>query len=1003
MIQEVFDAWENVSGLDFVYEPNDDGVAQGGSNTGVLGTRGDIRIGGGDDSANTFRLAFAQLPVNGGGFGTDGDIVIDTTNSFYANNAGPLGDPTANIGFHNTITHEVGHSLGLTHVIPDMAGIALMEPTISTAFRGPRHDDILGVQTLYGDRFSDNDVQANAVPIGTLSTTSIVIDNVSIDEDLDVDWYSFDAVDGQSFGLSVRPDGEVYDIGPESGTVNNVDTRLNSDLQFEVYDPLGNLISNQSTRGLGETEFTSTIPLTMTGTYSVAVYGASALGPASGVVTPTQLYTLTLNEELITGPQLIAVRPDAQGLLTDGDTLNVAPREFNLFFKGGANLDETTINSSTVKLIRSGGDGVFGNSDDVEVALGFVGLINPGSTDPADLAHIVIRPASSASFNANDDANQFPDDDYQIQIIGTGVTPLRNLAGEAFNDENDFVTSFRLDRGAQIVSVVPQPVTRVGSSLSQDRKVIEVYFDNQELVKADAENVNFYRLYDAVTDLPAAEQTPDTVVYNAAENRATLTFLADIPEGSFRLEIGQAIDSSSAIDNRGPLGLNDAIIDFDSAADLGIVTTGGLADTTIRVSGSIERQTTIALPPLPGGEDDPGHRQIQREQHIAASGTTPTVPASIQTITYFFPLVIGTFDSGDPANPGQYLNLITETEKQIVRDTFEIYAKDTGIEFIEGTTGGNLSIGKGDLRALDPTIGPNAGVAGLGGPGVVVLNGTLFNQSNRFYGDGFTAVMYHEIGHALSLSHAYDQPAVQGQGPIPNEVLPGDNDLLHLRRISPPNSTDIDVYEFNLPTAGRLTAEVLAERLTQAANGKDPSLLNSALALFKLDMTTGDRVLVARNDQYFGADAFLDIELDAGTYFLGISSTGNTDYDLNVPNSGFGGTTDGQYELSLNFKPSAVTELLDTRGTALDGDADGTPGGVYQFWFQSAAPGNTFYVDKLADTLGATGQGTGTLSDPFESISQGLAAAGARAGTSVTSPTIVRIVGNGGLDSNLDT
>ena len=44
-------------------------------------------------------------------------------------------------------------------------------------------------------------------------------------------------------------------------------------------------------------------------------------------------------------------------------------------------------------------------------------------------------------------------------------------------------------------------------------------------------------------------------------------------------------------------------------------------------------------------------------------------------------------------NPGVYSNFITETEKQIVRDIFEVYAKETGVKFVEGLANGGLSIG----------------------------------------------------------------------------------------------------------------------------------------------------------------------------------------------------------------------------------------------------------------------------------------------------------------------
>ena len=44
LIQQSFDRWEEVSGVNFVYEPNDDGLPMG-SFAGSLGVRGDIRIG----------------------------------------------------------------------------------------------------------------------------------------------------------------------------------------------------------------------------------------------------------------------------------------------------------------------------------------------------------------------------------------------------------------------------------------------------------------------------------------------------------------------------------------------------------------------------------------------------------------------------------------------------------------------------------------------------------------------------------------------------------------------------------------------------------------------------------------------------------------------------------------------------------------------------------------------------------------------------------------------
>src|SRR6056297_3336299 len=70
------------------------------------------------------------------------------------------------------------------------------------------------------------------------------------------------------------------------------------------------------------------------------------------------------DRRLLAGPELLAIRPDASGLLQEGDVLHEAPREFNLYFRGGANLDPDSITPSSVRLIRSGGDGTFEDEDD---------------------------------------------------------------------------------------------------------------------------------------------------------------------------------------------------------------------------------------------------------------------------------------------------------------------------------------------------------------------------------------------------------------------------------------------------------------------------------------------------------------------------------------------------------------------------------------------------------------------------------------------------------------
>ncbi len=81
-------------------------------------------------------------------------------------------------------------------------------------------------------------------------------------------------------------------------------------------------------------------------------------------------------------------------------------------------------------------------------------------------------------------ASALPDDRYRIEILGRGPRALLNLSGDAYNDGVDKAISFELDLGAQIESIVPQPVERDATTgaLSQATNRIDVYFNNDDLI-----------------------------------------------------------------------------------------------------------------------------------------------------------------------------------------------------------------------------------------------------------------------------------------------------------------------------------------------------------------------------------------------------------------------------------------------------------------------------------------------------------------------------------------
>ena len=120
----------------------------------------------------------------------------------------------------------------------------------------------------------------------------------------------------------------------------------------------------------------------------------------------------------------------------------------------------------------------------------------------------------------------------------------------------------------------------------------------------------------------------------------------------------------------------------------------------------------------------------------------------------------------------------------------------------------------------------------------------------------------------------------------------------------------------------------------------------------------GTRDLIAQNNDYYSEDSFLSMKLSAGatpvTYFIGISSVGNEVYDPTIAGTGIGGTSQGSYQLRLDFKPDSLNSLVDTTGTLFDGDGDGKAGGTYNFWFRAVAPTSTLFVNKAAgSTLSA--------------------------------------------------
>ena len=1003
IVKRVYDNWGKNSGLTFVYEAADDGSSMT-AGRGVAGVRGDVRVAGHAIDGNSGVLAYNFFPSGGGNSALDGDMIVDTTDNFYANNAdGPTGE---NRGLVNVLTHEVGHGIGLGHVIP-VDSTKLMEPFVNFAFLGAQHDDILGSHQLYGDDREKNNLAATATDLGTLGNGITRVTEASITTGADPDWFSFRVSSGGKLSLTLTPNGRQYQVGPQGGTAALVDTTRNEDLALQVSSSDGTVLATVNATGLGFAEALTDLQLPSGGQYFVRV---------SGTGTIVQLYDLVLSlKGVVTGtvdaraPRLLSVSPNSGEIFSFNrvNTLREAPTELVFRFDGSQLLDASSL--AGIRVIRSGRDGNFANGNEQTIVPGFVGF---GESD-----RIIILRFSST----------LVDDSYRIEILGNdvpsqGLTAIRNIDGLPLNPRiagTDRDTMFfNLELAAQVIAVVPQPIDRgvapgpgQQSPLVQRFNDIDVYFNNDDLDPVSAIDPTFYQLVltnDSVNPKDDQRFIPTAVVYDAVKDKAILTFgVTGVPAtseplkqgaGTFRLRIGSkdVVASSSAL----PVVFSisppaDPLGTLAGASDL----TGFIGTLSGPVSAQInESVVTQVVDQLnldfPGSNDEPGHRDIQDESHIGA-----TADANSQITKLFYNFAIGR-SYGVDSNTQPLQSSINLQQMDRIREAFEFYSVHLGIDFAESDSQGfTLVVG-------DPF--PN-GVAD--GPGGILARTvlvpaplTIFDGSeswNNGFGGNFFNFALREVGKLIGLGSDNELPTGTFQvtdttlaagGPV-ERMFPGNSDIVHGQYLYRPDNRDTDIYKFFVGAgqSGQLSLETVAERLRNSSDA------DTYLTLMK--KTTAGYDVIAVNNDYFSSDSYINVNVTEGEYYVAVTSKGNENSNPLTSGTGGGGVSQGQYQLLLNFKPTnSASAIKDTSGTGLDGDGDGLAGGDFNFWFRTATPienalpgAKSVVVDK-----GYAGGGSnGSLAKPFTSLPAAAAA--------VSSGDIIRVVGSVGVDNNLAT
>jgi hypothetical protein len=246
LFHQVFDRWEELINVTYVFEPNDDG-SNTNSGAGILGVRGDVRIAAYNfqNDGNGGVLAYNNFP-------NDGDMIFDAFDTFYSTNTSGN-----SLRLRNVAAHEHGHGLGMLHVCP-ATGTKLMEPFISTSYDGPQLDDILNGIRHYGDVNEPDDSIAQATDLGTLNIGgAAAVQNVGVDDNSDDDFFRVGLSAPARIQFLVAPAAATYDQGPQTSQCNTgSSTNYNAiqNLRITAFDASGSTLGSVNDTGLGGTE-----------------------------------------------------------------------------------------------------------------------------------------------------------------------------------------------------------------------------------------------------------------------------------------------------------------------------------------------------------------------------------------------------------------------------------------------------------------------------------------------------------------------------------------------------------------------------------------------------------------------------------------------------------------------------------------------------------------------------------------------------------------------------
>ena len=308
-VRQAYAAWQHWTGLSFREVPDDNSPMDASEVT--VPWRGDLRIGSANATGAPF-IAYNAFPTAGGIAGVGGGDMFIAANRFNVNN---FNNPSNDYRyFRNTVAHEIGHGVGLIHVVP-CNGTKLMEPQISTGFDMVAIDDLRGGVRAYGDRFAGNHTMADAHDFGdlapvpgvrrTVSEPRLALNGANGPNNTHTDWFTFRMSEADVLNIFVNPVGGTYNNGQQTsgctGTTTSVNASAAGDILIELLD-LGtgvSWIANNLGPGGNEFIFTGLIGPT---TFALRV---TDIGPNAHQI--VQLYDLLIFPGASSDPEPTAV------------------------------------------------------------------------------------------------------------------------------------------------------------------------------------------------------------------------------------------------------------------------------------------------------------------------------------------------------------------------------------------------------------------------------------------------------------------------------------------------------------------------------------------------------------------------------------------------------------------------------------------------------------------------------------------------------------------------